>query len=85
MRILQTKKFKKSYDKLPQDIKKKTKKAIEHLKSDLFYPSLRTKKMQGAGRWEARVDRSYRFTFEKTEDIITLRTVGPHDEGLGKK
>lgn len=41
--------------------------------------------MEGENVWEARVDRSYRFTFEKTGNTITLRTVGPHDEGLGKK
>lgn len=85
MNILFTRKFKKAYDKLPQHLKTKTKKSIELLKEDFFYPSLHTKKMEGVGCWEARIDRSYRFTFEKTEDTLTLRTVGPHDEGLGKK
>jgi len=40
--------------------------------------------MRGLDRFEARVDRSYRFTFEKIEDVLLLGTVGPHDEGLGK-
>jgi putative component of toxin-antitoxin plasmid stabilization module len=41
--------------------------------------------MEGVGIWEARIDKGYRFTFEKTEDSLILRTIGQHDEGLGKK
>lgn len=41
--------------------------------------------MEGANVWEARINRSYRFTFEKVDNDIILKTVGPHDEGLGKK
>ena len=85
MNAVTTPKFKKAYDKLPQALKKKTKKAINFLKQDLFYPSLNTKKMRGSDLWEARVDKHYRLTFSKGEDAITLLTVGPHDEGLGKK
>lgn len=85
MNVIASKKFKKSYDRLPARLQKKTKKSINHLRNDLFYPSLNTKKMEGLNLWEARIDRSYRFTFEKTREEITLRTVGPHDEGLGKK
>ena len=85
MKIFTTKKFKKSYDKLPQNLKTKTKKSLEFLKKDFFYPSLHTKKMEGINLWEARIDKSYRFTFEKSEEAITLRTIGQHDEGLGKK
>ncbi len=86
MKITTTSKFKKAYDRLPQTIKKKVKKAVNFLQQDLFYPSLYTKKMEGrTNTWEARVDRLYRMTFEKDQDTIILRTVGPHDEGLGKK
>lgn len=85
MNTVITPKFKKGYDKLPQTLRKKTKKAINFLKQDLFYPSLNTKKMGGSDIWEARVDKHYRLTFAKREDTITLLTIGPHDEGLGKK
>ncbi|HSW47696.1 MAG TPA: hypothetical protein VLG67_01325 [Candidatus Saccharimonadales bacterium] len=85
MNVIASKKFKKAYDKLPQHIQKKTKKSIEQLRSDLFYPGLNTKKMEGENLWEARIDRSYRFTFEKHRDEIILHTVGPHDRGLGKR
>ena len=84
MNVVTTKQFKKAYDKLPQNLKKKTKKAIDFLAQNLFYPGLNSKKMKG-NVWEARIDRSYRFTFEKQGETFILRTVGPHDKGLGKK
>lgn len=71
MKIAKTESFENNYTKLPAQ--------------NISYPSLRVKKIKGIDRFEARVDRSYRFTFEKTKDILILRTVGPHDEGLGKK
>ena len=85
MKIVKPNGFVKSYHKLPQNIQKKVDKQIRFLLTDFFYPSLRTKRMSGLDRWESRVDRSYRFTFNKDNDTIILRTVGPHDEGLGKK
>lgn len=86
MKVFVTPKFKKAYDKLPQHIQKKTKKAINFIKKDISHPSLGVKRMTGTEKtWEARVDRSYRFTFEKTDEGIILETIGPHDEGLGKK
>lgn len=85
MKIAKTKSFVKFYRKLPKHIQKKTDKQIIFLSQDLSHPSLRTKRMSGLDRWEARVDRSYRFTFDKLKDTLILRTVGPHDEGLGKK
>ncbi len=85
MKITFTNKALKSYRKLPLRIKKKADKQFVVLIKDMYYPSLRTKKMEGVNLWEARIDRSYRFTFEKTGYELILRTVGPHDEGLGKK
>lgn len=83
--VLYVKTFSKSYRRLPFHIQKKVDKQIKYLLTDISYPSLRLKKMQGIDKWEARVDKSYRFTFEKRENTIILRTVGPHDEALGKK
>lgn len=85
MKIAKTASFIDSYINLPKQIQKKVDKQIKFLLINPSYPSLRTKRMGGSHRWEARVDRSYRMTFEKDQDIIILRTVGPHDEGLGKK
>lgn len=86
MKIAVTAQFQKDFDHLPVYLKKKTKKAISFLKNNFRYPSLKTKKMGGSKNiWEARVDRSYRFTFGIEQDTYFLYRVGPHDEGLGKK
>lgn len=85
-RVEYSKKFLKSYIRLPQNIRNKTDKQLQFLLQDLRYPSLQTKKVQGLEDvWEGRVDRHYRFLFMVKEDIILLITIGPHDEGLGKK
>ena len=83
MNLDTTAKFKKQYDKLPRNIQIKTQRILNYLKEDLRYPSIHAKKKQGEDMWEGRVDRFYRFTFTITEDTITLRTIGPHDEALG--
>lgn len=36
-------------------------------------------------KFEGRVDRKYRFTFQVEGEEIYILTIGPHDEGLGKK
>ncbi len=78
-----TAKFKKQYDRLPLNIRLKTKRILNYLKEDLRHPSVHAKKKQGKGDiWEGRVDRFYRFTFTITGEIIILRTVGPHDVAL---
>ena len=85
LQAIYSKRFLKGYAKLAESIRKKTDRQITMLLQDMFYPSLNTKKMGGENIWEARVDKHYRLTFSKKEDTITLLTVGPHDEGLGKK
>jgi len=77
-------KFKKQYKKLPKSIQLKFTKQLQLLIKDYRYPSLRTRKMAGIDRFEARIDIHYRFTFEIKETDIILRTIGPHNEGLGK-
>lgn len=80
-----TPEFKKRYKRLSSAIQRKFTKQLELLVENYRYPSLRAKKMTGINRFEARIDRHYRFTFEIENDEIVLRTIGPHDEGLGKK
>lgn len=85
MQVKYSKRFLKGYTKLAVNIRKKADKQITLLLQDVFYPSLRAKKMGGEDVWEARVDKHYRLTFLKTDNNITLLAIGPHDEGLGKK
>ena len=85
MKIVFSKNAEKSYSKLSLSIKKKADKQFALLLSNHRHPSLRTRKMADSEIFEARIDLHYRFTFEITQDTIILRTIGPHDEGLGKK
>lgn len=86
MYLHETEQFKEEFDNLPLSIQKKYRKQIRFLLFNFFYPSLRIKKMRGyTNRWEARIDYHYRFTLYKEENELILISIGPHDEGLGKK
>ncbi len=73
------------YAKLPHTIQKKADKKFALLITNYRYPSLRARKMSGRDSFEARIDLHYRFTFQIEVDTIYVLTVGPHDEGLGKR
>jgi len=85
MNITRSDSFQDHYARLPANIRKKVDKQLLFLHQNIAHPSLRVKKMRGLDCFEARVDRSYRFTFTKIENTLLLLSVGPHDEGLGKK
>ncbi len=85
LKLVFTAGFKKQYKRVPSNIRQKFAKQLQFLVKNYRYPSLRTKKMSGIERFEARVDYHYRFTFEIEKETLILRTIGPHDEGLGKK
>lgn len=70
---------------LPKQIQKKAYKQFSLLLKNYRYPSLRTSKMSGENKFEARVDRKHRFTFLIEADEIYILTIGTHDTGLGKK
>jgi mRNA interferase RelE/StbE len=76
--------FKEMVRALPPEIRKKLEKAIRFLSDNPRHPSLQSKPVEGAkGIYEARVDRSYRLTFERLPgDVLRLRVVGKHDEVL---
>ena len=77
--------FKKGYQRLPVQIKEKLAKQLELLATNFRHPSLHTKRIQGTESiWEARVDYSYRLSFEIIEETIYLRVVGNHDDVLKK-
>jgi mRNA-degrading endonuclease YafQ of YafQ-DinJ toxin-antitoxin module len=83
VKITQTARFKKAWKELSEEEKDLGRKALRNLATDLQYPALRVKKMQGVEHiWEARVSRSLRMTFEMEGDTIILRNIGRHDETL---
>ena len=86
MEIAKTDNFAKRYKKLPLSIQRKVDKQLNFLVKDFFHPSLYTKKKSGfVDWWEFRVSKGYRMAGKKVNDSLILHTVGPHDEGLGKK
>ena len=85
MNIKFTNKAEKQYKKLPQTLKDKARKQFHFLLDDYRHPSLHTRKMSGLTHFEARIDKHNRFTFEVIEKTIFILSIGPHDEGLGKK
>ena len=79
-----TRRFLKSYARLPAAVQVKTKKQIALLAENPRHPSLQTKPVQGAaGIFEARIDLDYRMTYERgADDTLVLRVVGKHDQAL---
>jgi len=82
--ILTTETFEKLFRRLPEELKKKTRKAIRLLAEDPRHKSLQSKPVKGApGIYEARVDRQYRITYGRLSgDRLLLRVVARHDEAL---
>jgi mRNA-degrading endonuclease RelE of RelBE toxin-antitoxin system len=83
VKITRTARFKRAWEELTEEDKELGRKALRKVATDLGYPGLRVKKMQGTGHiWEARVSRSLRLTFELEGNTLVLRNIGRHDETL---
>jgi mRNA-degrading endonuclease RelE of RelBE toxin-antitoxin system len=75
-----SKRFKKEFKKLPQNIQKSFYEKLALLLQNVLHPSLRVKRIQGTkNKWEGSVTMKYRFTFELIEDTIIFRAIGTHD------
>ena len=85
MSLKLNKRAQKGYQKLNPTIKNKANKKFLLLDIDIHHQQLNSKKMKATNRWEARIDYQYRFTFIIEGQTILILSVGPHDEGLGKK
>jgi mRNA-degrading endonuclease RelE of RelBE toxin-antitoxin system len=83
MPIIFSERFVRAYYSLPEEIKKKVKKALRLLDGDPHHPSLQVHPIQGhAGIYEARVDQKYRLSFEFSGQNRIVRNVDNHDECL---
>ena len=80
-----TKEFKKKFIKIPLSFQKRFNAKLTLLATNYRHPSLRARKMSGHGIFEARITIHYRFTYQLINNEVWLLTIGPHDEGLGKK
>lgn len=80
MEIRLTRSFQKDYRNLPAKLQQLIDKKLIFLLENQRHPSLEIKKMVGFEYiWEARINRSYRFTFQIEGNTYLLRRVGQHD------
>ncbi|HEB73459.1 hypothetical protein MNBD_NITROSPINAE03-1782 [hydrothermal vent metagenome] len=85
MEIVKTKSFVKDYRKLPDEIKRRTVKALRLFAENPHHPSLHTKKtkgevLEGYGNvFEGRITRDYRFLFLVRRDTCFLLRCDKHD------
>ena len=80
MLVVSTETFARLYKKLPADIQHQADKALDHLESRPFYPSLGHKKMAGhEDLYEIRVSKNYRITYQKIDNTAYLRKIGTHN------
>ncbi len=79
-----TERFEQDFVRLPPEIQKKVLKALRLLAENPRHPSLQTKPIQGArGLYEARIDQSYRMTYQRMpNDKLLIRTAGKHEATL---
>ena len=80
MKITETSRFRKSFEKLDSRLKKKAHKQFKLFLDNLFYPSLNTEKLEPktSNIWSFRIDKNIRviFTFTENETVLLL-DVGP--------
>ena len=78
-----TTRFKRAAKKLSAPDRERLAKALVLYEANPAHPSLSIKRVQGTKViWEGRASDAVRFTFEKIDGGILLRSVGPHDPTL---
>lgn len=82
MKIIETARFRASFEKLQKSIKQKAKKQLQLFLKNMFHNSLHTEKLEPRQKniWSFRVDKNYRviFTFISSDAILFL-DIGPHN------
>jgi mRNA-degrading endonuclease RelE of RelBE toxin-antitoxin system len=69
----------KALEDAPAEVRKAFLKQIAFLENDLRHPSLKAKKYdESKGRWQARVNRDWRFYFNIVGDTYVIRDIVPH-------
>jgi mRNA-degrading endonuclease RelE of RelBE toxin-antitoxin system len=63
----------------PPAIRKAFFKQVKFLLKDIRHPSLRAKKYdEPLGRWQARINKGWRFYFSIADDTYVIRDIIPH-------
>lgn len=82
IKIYPTSRFKKSYKRLPLEIKRKAEQKVEIFVSNPFHPVLKTHKLKGKLKdyWSFSVDKNYRILFKFVEkDKVIFFDIGTHE------
>ena len=76
MKIVESHKFRKSFNSLDISVKRKTQKQFNLFLQNVFHPSLNTEKLEPKNKniWSFRIDKNFRviFTFTDKEKIYIL-------------
>ncbi len=76
-----TEQFRKSFVKLPENIKKQTRNAYKQFREDPYHPSLHFKKVhQEKPVYSARISDNYRTVGAKKGNTLIWFWIGPHSE-----
>ena len=79
MRVEYSDAVRQALESAPNAVKKAFFKQIKFLERDLHHPSLRAKKYdETKNRWQARVDKAWRFYFTIVGDTYLIIKVIPH-------
>jgi hypothetical protein len=63
----------------PPEVRRAFFKQVAYLEKDLRHPSLHAKKYdESRDRWQARVNRDWRFYFSIVDDTYIIRDIIPH-------
>jgi mRNA-degrading endonuclease RelE of RelBE toxin-antitoxin system len=81
VKVFYSRTFQKDFQHLPERIHAQAEKQLTLFVENPHHPSLGVKRIQGAPefRWEGRVSRRYRFTFDWEGDTVVLRRIGKHE------
>lgn len=79
-KILYSRRFKKDYKRLPENIEEAFKKQLFLFFTNPRHPSLDIKKMQDPRNiWRGKITEGDCFTFQIEKDCYIFRRIGPHD------
>jgi hypothetical protein len=79
MKIRLLKRAEDALDAAPPSVEKAFTKQSRLLATNLRHPSLRAKRLEGtSGRWQARINRDWRFYFVIERDAYVVLDVIPH-------
>lgn len=80
LKFIRLKRFDKRYQGLDLQVQEKVDRTLLKYAEDQTSPGLRVEKIEGTNDvWGMRVNPRYRISFQKSQDVVILRTVDVHN------